>query len=149
MKTILKKNILAYSGKDPEQGVIYTFQSFERNCYAKKPKTHYNSNVENQTFKSNSKVIANLWKTCSPLFKADLKIYCDSLNNKNKNLHISKLNKYHLFLRILFKVSQDYQIDMNDEILIFMKQNNLDTISSLIEHKYLENIRDRNKYNYK
>lgn len=148
MKTILKKNILAYSGKDQTQGVIYSFMSYERNCIAKNPIAHYMIKPENNLFKTNTQIIAQLWKSCSPLFKTDLQNYVKSLNLKNKALHVSKTNSYHLFVKIMYKVSKNYHFELNDEMLLFLKQNELDTVQSLIINGYLENTRDKQKYKF-
>ena len=134
MKVYMKKYLSAYSGKDVEEGVIYSSHNYGNVCIArtyKKPKLTDN----NTNFAKNAKQCKLLWDNVSESFKVEMKIYAQLLSIDFPEK--IKASSYPLFVGLVYKLASSLDVmacELNVEDLY---ENGAGSIAEAAESGYL------------
>jgi len=144
MKVKFKKNIDSYSGKDKEEGIVYSAHNNGTICIAKnytKPKT----TDEQVNFGNKMSVVRGLWVQVSDGYKADLKDY----SHKYSMADQTKLGTacYSMFIKLMYAYEKHSGISLFDMNIESLRDSDIKTVKSALENGLLPDL--EMKYSYK
>ncbi len=141
MKTFMKKNITAYSGKDAMQDVVYRSLNEGSICIAAEY-TKMRPTLQNKVIADNMVIIKSIWKSCSEEFKADLADYTKKLNIQRKFDYLPAVNRFGLFVKALYAYAKLNISNVSDLEYSVLKTSVVKNVLGMIDNDCLEKISD-------